>query len=284
MIPSRGIAVRKTDHTRAIGPQVAAGVDQGLGAIGIVAQDLWQWITSDGQGLAIGIADQVAIAVIGHHLIGFVASAATIDLNSLQLNGDAKFENDEIDLTEAVNGQAGSAYQKNAFTIPNNFEFSVEFEFGISKTGSGADGISFIIQNADFGDPNGNHVGINLQVNTQSAHIAITSIALEQNKQSRFAFIDYVNGTVDVRRSQANARPITFLLSESIDLSFLEEQAFFGFASATGGLNSAHVIKGFSLETNASVAPVPLPAPILLLGAAVLGLDGMRAAKKRASA
>ena len=59
----------KADHACAVGPLVAAGVDQGLGAAGVAAQDLGQGIARHHQGLAVGIADQVAVAVIGQHAL-----------------------------------------------------------------------------------------------------------------------------------------------------------------------------------------------------------------------
>lgn len=48
---------------------MAAGVDQRLGAVGIAAQDLGQGFAGDGHRLAVGIADQVAVVVIGKHLV-----------------------------------------------------------------------------------------------------------------------------------------------------------------------------------------------------------------------
>lgn len=67
LVLRRVVAVRKADHARAVGPLVAAGVDQGLGALGVAAQDLGQGVSRDGYGLAVGIADQVAVVVIGQH-------------------------------------------------------------------------------------------------------------------------------------------------------------------------------------------------------------------------
>ena len=64
----------ETDHARAVGPLVAAGVDQGLGAARIAAQHLGQRIARHHQGLAIGITDQVTVAVIGQHALGHEVS------------------------------------------------------------------------------------------------------------------------------------------------------------------------------------------------------------------
>ena len=62
-----GVGGGEADHARAVGPLVTAGVDQGLGAVGIAALDLGQRIAGDANGLAVGIADQVAVAVIGQY-------------------------------------------------------------------------------------------------------------------------------------------------------------------------------------------------------------------------
>ncbi|WP_416046598.1 hypothetical protein [Phaeobacter inhibens] len=70
LVLGRGVTVRKADHARAVGPLVATGVDQGLGALRVAAQDLGQRITGDDLGLAVGISDQVAVAVIGQHALG----------------------------------------------------------------------------------------------------------------------------------------------------------------------------------------------------------------------
>lgn len=70
LVLGRVVAVGKADHARAVGPLVAACVDQGLGALGVAAQDLRQRVARDCHGLAVGIADQVAVAVVGQHALG----------------------------------------------------------------------------------------------------------------------------------------------------------------------------------------------------------------------
>lgn len=60
----------KADHSRAIGPLVTTGVNQRFGAAWIATQHFGQRVARHRQGLAIGIADQVAIAVIGQHALG----------------------------------------------------------------------------------------------------------------------------------------------------------------------------------------------------------------------
>ena len=67
---ARRVAVRKANHARAIGPLVTACVDQGLGTVWVAAQDLGQRIARDGHRLTLGIADQIAVAVLHLHFDG----------------------------------------------------------------------------------------------------------------------------------------------------------------------------------------------------------------------
>ncbi len=65
----RGVGGGEADYARAVGPLVAAGIDQRFGAVGIAAQDLGQRFARDRDRLAAYIADKVAIAVIGQYLV-----------------------------------------------------------------------------------------------------------------------------------------------------------------------------------------------------------------------
>jgi hypothetical protein len=65
----RGVGGSKADHACAVGPLVTAGIDQGFSAVGIAAQHLGQRLPRDGHGLAVCIADQVAVVVVGQHLV-----------------------------------------------------------------------------------------------------------------------------------------------------------------------------------------------------------------------
>jgi len=68
---SGSIFAGKAYDARTIGPLIAAGINQGLGAGGIAAQYFRQGIARDCHRLAIGIADQIAIGVICQHLAGY---------------------------------------------------------------------------------------------------------------------------------------------------------------------------------------------------------------------
>jgi hypothetical protein len=66
----RGVVGGKTDDPSAVGPDMGARVDQRLGPVGIAAQDLGTRIADRVRGLAIRIADKVAVGIVGQHLIG----------------------------------------------------------------------------------------------------------------------------------------------------------------------------------------------------------------------
>ena len=59
----------KADHARAVGPLVAAGINKSLGAAWVAAQHFGQRVARHHQELAVSIADQVAVAVIGQHTL-----------------------------------------------------------------------------------------------------------------------------------------------------------------------------------------------------------------------
>lgn len=66
----RGVICGKADDTGAVSPDVGAGIDQRLGPVGIAAQDFGARVADRVRGLAIRIADQVAVGIVGQHLIG----------------------------------------------------------------------------------------------------------------------------------------------------------------------------------------------------------------------
>ena len=66
----RGVVGGEADDTGAVGPGMGAGVDQCLGPVGVAAQDLGARVADRVRGLAVGVADQVAIGIVGQNLIG----------------------------------------------------------------------------------------------------------------------------------------------------------------------------------------------------------------------
>ncbi len=238
------------------------------------------------------------------------AQAATIDLTTMNLNGDASLVGSSIQLTPAQNSKNGSAFINSAYTLGAATTFSAAFELSISNNNSGgADGIAFIVQNGpnganqqgslgggigyqgispsiavefdtwnNGGVDNGsdNHVGINQNGSLASIALANPGFTL-QSATSIFAWVDYDGTTLDVFVSNTATQPGAALLSANISLAGLGGQGYFGFTSATGGANSLHTVKSFDLTVTNPTA-VPLPAAIPLMGTAfgLMGLIGLR--------
>ena len=178
--------------------------------------------------------------------------------------------------------QSGSAFLTNAINLSNNASFSSYFKFQITDSqglgdedGAGADGLVFAIQtiannvgsdgggigylginqslgiefdtfyNGEFGDINGNHVGIDINGAINSA--ASQPIANRLNNGNIWsAWVDYngLSDVLEVRISETNLRPSTALLSYTVDLPSIltTNDAFIGFTSGTGSGTGDHDI------------------------------------------
>lgn len=156
----------------------------------------------------------------------------TAPLNSytLELNGSALVVGTDLQITPAVNSQAGTAFITTPFPVDPNTSFSSYFQFFIGRgTTPGADGLTFILQNDLDGidalgaaggalgyegydgvpgisnslaiefdtwlgggsnEPNDNHIGINTNGSVSSLETS-TSIPNLISGSSLFAWIDY---------------------------------------------------------------------------------------------
>jgi Legume lectin domain/PEP-CTERM motif len=215
-------------------------------------------------------------------------------------------------LTDSLN-QAGSAFLTNQIDLSNNTSFSTFFTFRISNPqgisdgdGQGADGLVFVVQTVSntaggFGggigylgipksvgvefdtwnngsasnDPDGNHVGINLNGVFGGSTASIGTRM--NNGADWFAWVDY-NGNTDVielRLSQSNVRPGAATLSRTADLTaeLGTNLAYVGFTSGTGGAGGYHDIVNRQFRDNfAPINETPEPGSLALLGIAGLAL------------
>ena len=205
------------------------------------------------------------------------------------------------------NEQAASAFLKNAITLADDASFSSAFAFKITvPTGctdsdgiQGADGITFVVQTVDntaggggggigydglvdsvaiefdtwnngfVDDNNGNHVGIDLEGDTNSVG-TVTPVAPVFNDGNVWnAWVDY-NGATDlleVRVTQAAVRPEAATTSATVNLPAVlgnpgdpvQNDAFVGFTSGTGCAGGDHDILSWTFIN--AFNPVGMNAP-----------------------
>ncbi|HEX4882795.1 MAG TPA: PEP-CTERM sorting domain-containing protein [Casimicrobiaceae bacterium] len=242
---------------------------------------------------------------------------------TLQVNANAACTSNVLRVTPATFSQAGSAFSQTAITLGPGNTFSTFFSFRITNSGGsgdgdglGADGITFTVQpvantagglgggigyagipnsvaiefdtwnNGLPGDPDGNHVGVDLNGSVSSVVAAPVATRLNDGNVW-YAWVDYDGSVLQVRLSQANARPAAALISHPVNLATVigTPQAFVGFTSGTGAAFADHDILSWTFDN--AFAPIggpqapPSEIPTLSQGAiaaAVLTLAalGMR--------
>jgi len=187
----------------------------------------------------------------------------------LQINGDAFINDGKVILTENINNKAGSFFTKSAYKIDN---FETTFTMYLGDSTDGADGLTFTILDAnssDFSsiggagggmgyshldgitvefdtyynasnDPNGNHVGINIDGNLKSV-FTNTEIPILEDNQEHLVKISFNNGIIKVYLD--NELVINYTIE-----NFISFNGFFGFTAGTGAKNNLHYIDNFILK------------------------------------
>lgn len=215
-----------------------------------------------------------------------IPSFDSTGVQAFQLNGDAIHDssNSRIRLTPDSNDSSGSAFWKYRVGLSNNRSFSAYFSISMNKnsTATQADGITFTLQGrsprsgsvgggigyqgignsmaVEFdnydngtgaGDPNANHIGIDLNGSVNSVVTAIPSFPMSSGNttlRTTYVWIDYdgVGKSLEVRANNANTRPSTALITYTVDLSdYIANDVYMGFTAATGGSSSNHYINSF---------------------------------------
>lgn len=230
---------------------------------------------------------------------------ASLTLGSLRLLGDAHLKNGTIrlsrDLPVPTSGAGRALY---ATAVPVRGGFSTQFAFTVAtlNPSSVGGGLAFVLatdgatlgdagayigvsvatdaaavefdtlMDFQFGDPNGNHVGLDLGSMVSAAAADLGSddagggVDLASGRTVN-AWIDYRpgdgkgGGVLEVFVSYAAKRPPRPVLSAPLDLGErVKDAAFVGFSASTQGSTEAHAIEWWSFST-ASPAPSPRSAP-----------------------
>jgi hypothetical protein len=250
---------------------------------------------------------------------------------TLQLNGNAACTANVLRVAPSAGGQAGSAFSQTLIPLGAGNAFSTFFSFQMSANGGaadgdglGADGFTFTVQpNAStaggsgggmgylgipnsvaiefdiwnngpgFGDPDGNHVGIDLNGSINS--VVVVPIATRLNDGNVwYAWVDYNGSVLEVRVSQSNVRPAAATASFAVNLATVigAPQAFVGFTAGTGAAFANHDILSWTFDNSfnpigappaaAPAANVPTLSHAMLVLAALLVLTlAMRALRRR---
>ncbi|KAG8067021.1 hypothetical protein GUJ93_ZPchr0005g15887 [Zizania palustris] len=222
---------------------------------------------------------------------------ATLTLGSLRLLGDAHLKNGTIRLSRDLpvpNSGAGRALYATA--IPLLAGFSTQFSFTVAtlNPSSVGGGLAFVVAKDDaelgqggpyigvstasdvavefdtlmdfqFGDVNGNHVGLDLGSMVSAAVADLDGAGVDLTSGLTVnAWIDYSpKGVMDVYVSYSPKRPPEPVLSALLDLGeYVNDEAFVGFSASTQGSTEMHAVEWWTFSTpSPSKSPHPDPSP-----------------------
>ncbi len=216
---------------------------------------------------------------------------ASVDFTTLTANGNAigGATANQITMTNAV-GQASSAWYPGKLTVSSGF--TTQFQFRLTGvTNPPADGFAFVIQNsgstaiggagggigydgisqslavefdtylnqADLGDPNANHIGV--QSNGAAANSAHHGTGADLGIASALASTLADGNLHDAKITYGGTAKTmtvfldsTMVLTTAVDLTTLGldagGKAFIGFTSATGASGEVAVLSGWSFSAN----------------------------------
>lgn len=229
----------------------------------------------------------LSAAVAGATAIDAVfPSFTSTNVSSFQLNGNAYQTGTRLRLTDAVGTRAGSAFWKNRVSLANDRSFSATFSFKM-WAGDRADGLTFCLQpnsntvyasgggmgysgmpnsiaiefdtynnGGGAGDPNNNHVGIDINGSTYSAATATPAHSMwdSNGTVTNYAWVDYNGQTnlLEVRVSNSSARPANALIAYTVDLAAqgIPSDVYVGFTAATGGSYEYHDIMSWYFNSD----------------------------------
>ena len=229
----------------------------------------------------------------------------------LQLNGNATVTGGELRLVAAAAQQRGSAYYTTPISVDAETSFQTQFEarFDGGQGSAGGEGLAFVIQNSPAGtsaqnignysgglDYNAlpNSIGIELdtfkngyeqfadEITITVNGVLVTPVATIaspfdlNNGQTYNVWVDYDGATdlLSVFLSDNNQKPGSAVLTANLQLNqIVGDQAYVGFAAATGTAFNNAYIESWSLTATGAEPPGPNPGSILLATDSVSGIE-----------
>jgi hypothetical protein len=240
------------------------------------------------------LASLVLLAGLG----SYGNAMAIVDLTTADLNlsGTAQSIGDVIRLTEAKDWATGTAFSSKSVNLSN---FSAAFQYQFSDTGQWgtADGIAFVIKNADsvagangggmgyMGTPNSVAVEFDTWYNTEDLYNdkSANHIAIDVNGSMKsfseldvspqfngsgtwYAWVDYQNGVLTASTGQSSDKSDAVTISKAVDIPNIvgSSTGLVGFTASTGAASQNQDISAFQYSSNP--APVPEPSTYVLMG------------------
>ena len=212
-----------------------------------------------------------------------------IEMERLNLNGNATQFNDRLRLTSAGQKQSGSAFLDEPIQVNDDTSFATEFQFQIGGGIDGADGFTFMLQNDRQGDralgingdgvgyrgieqsiaiefdtfqgatdPNNNHLSVLLNGDTSNA-VVNADVPFDLNSgQVLNTWIEYdgESDLLEVFLYDTTTKPGTAILSTTVDLTnVVGDRARIGFSAGTGGRVNNHDILNWSFASSDKLVP-----------------------------
>ena len=231
---------------------------------------------------------------------------------NLQLNRNATINNGNLQLTAAVPQQRGSAYHTTPISVDANTSFQATFaaRFDGGQGSAGGEGLAFIVQNSpggtagqDIGNyPGGlaynaqqNSIGIELdtfrnvyeqfadEITITVNGVMVTPVRTIQSPydlndgRTYYTWVDYngLSDSLSVYISDTNEKPEFALMKTTLQLDgIVGNQAYAGFAAATGSAYNNTYIQSWSMTLDTPAADPPtIPTGEIIRQDIITGLN-----------
>ncbi len=233
--------------------------------------------------------------------LGLPDYATFASASGLKTNGSASIVGNELVLTDLGKRQAGSAFFEGPLAIDSSTSFQSAFSFSMGQGSgtTGADGLTFMLQNSSAGstalgraggflgydsigkslaiefdtfknpgDAGDNTIAVVLNGNTRNPIAEVTAPFDLNNGSPYFAWVNYDGGTntLAVYLSQSADKPTNAVLTTQVELDqVLGNSALAGFTAGNYDNPNRHAITSWSLLLDSVPAPSEGPGSFSLV-------------------